>query len=67
MFDADISALIDGVEIDTPKNALSLAKSIHPALVHLKFTLMRSKVVAMSIESPAMMKLFPMPMDSHGM
>lgn len=31
MFDANISALIDGVEIDTPENALSLAKSIHPA------------------------------------
>lgn len=31
MFDSDISALIDGVEIDTPKNALSLERSIHKA------------------------------------
>lgn len=30
MFDTDISAIIDGVEIDTPQNALSLAQSISP-------------------------------------
>lgn len=29
MFDTDISATINGDEIDTPKNAITLSKSLH--------------------------------------
>lgn len=66
MFDSNISALINGVEIDTPKNALSLAKSIHPAFgaFEIYFDFIK---VAMPTESLAMIKLSLMPMDSHGM